>query len=124
MQWPDGEFLFEDAVPLPQGRVWLPLPVGQLVTEATRAARGSSSTREIVPLPSDAVIDFAEVDPDSGMAIQLTRDQWRLLTAVDGHTPLWDIVRRLQAPEATILRLAAELVAAGTAIVVGRAGSS
>ena len=123
MSWHDGDFTFEDGVPLPPGRVWLPLPVGPLVAEAIRQARPSASIapmRDVVPLAPEAVIDFAEVDPESGTAIQLTRDQWRLLTAVDGQMPLWAIVQRLQAPEPTILRLAAELVAAGTVVVVGR----
>lgn len=121
LSWPDGDFAFEDGVPLPPGRVWLPLPLGPLVTEAMRLVRGTTPVvREVVPLAPEAVIDFAEVDPESGTAIQLTRDQWRLLTAVDGQMPLWAIVQRLKAPEPTILRLAAELVASGTVVVVGR----
>lgn len=120
LSWPDGDFVFEDGVPLPPGRVWLPLPLGQLVTEAMRLARGAMPVREVVPLAPEAVVDFAEVDPESGTAIQLTRDHWRLLTAVDGQMPLWAIVQRLKAPEPTILRLAAELVASGTVVVVGR----
>lgn len=120
LAWPDGDFMFEDGVPLPPGRVWLPLPLGPLVVEAMRLMRGAAPVREVMPLASEAVIDFADVDPESGTAIQLTRDQWRLLTAVDGQMPLWAIVQRLKAPEQTILRLAAELVAAGTVVVVGR----
>jgi hypothetical protein len=52
--------------------------------------------------------------------VQLTRDQWRLLTAVDGKLPLWAIIADLAAPEVAILRLAAELHAAGIVTVVGR----
>lgn len=121
LAWPDGDFVFEDSVSLPPGRVWLPLPLGPLVSEAIRLVRGAMPPmREVVPLAPEAVIDFAEVDPESGTAIHLTRDQWRLLTAVDGQMPLWAIVQRLKAPEPTILRLAAELVASGTVVVVGR----
>jgi hypothetical protein len=118
--WPDGEFLFEDGVQLPQGRVWLPLPLGPLVADAMRGVRGNVPPREVVPLAPETVIDFAPVDAGSSAAIQLSRDQWRLLTAVDGRMPLWAIVQKLKAPESTILRLAAELVAAGTAVIVGR----
>ena len=121
LSWQDGDFAFEDGVPLPPGRVWLPLPLGPLVTEAMRQMRGvAPPIREVGPLAPEAIIDFTEVDPESGTAIQLTRDQWRLLTAVDGQMPLWAIVQRLNAPEPTILHLAAELVAAGTVVVVGR----
>jgi Domain of unknown function (DUF4388) len=120
--WQDGEFVFEEGIGLQQGRVALPLPVAPLVTQAMRFARVSPPTpREVVPLAPESVITFAEVDPESRASIQLTRDQWKLLTAVDGQLPLWAIVQRLQAPEAMVLRLAAELVASGVAVVVGRA---
>lgn len=118
--WPDGEFLFEDEVSLPQGRVLLPLPLGALVSKAMGQARGSLPPREIVPLAPEAVVDFAKVDPENGTAIQLTRTQWKFLTAVDGQIPLWAICRKLNAPEGAILRLAAELVANGTIAIVGR----
>ncbi|MGH2515266.1 MAG: DUF4388 domain-containing protein [Ktedonobacterales bacterium] len=120
LAWPDGEFVFEDGVTLPQGRVWLPLPLGPLVSKALGLARGNLPSREVVPLAPEAVVDFAEVDPESGTAIQLNRTQWKLLTAVDGQIPLWAISQKLNAPEATILRLAAELVAGGTIVIVGR----
>ncbi len=124
LAWPDGDFSFEDGIGLQQGRVALPLPVAPLVMQAMRFARANvhapAPSREVVPLAPESVITFAEVDPESSASIQLTRDQWKLLTAVDGQLPLWAIVQRLQAPEAMVLRLAAELVASGVAVVVGR----
>lgn len=121
LPWPDGEFAFEEGIGLQQGRVALPLPVAPLVAQAMRFARANApQSREVVPLAPESVIAFAEVDPEGGASIQLTRDQWKLLTAVDGQLPLWAIVQRLQAPEAMVLRLAAELVASGVAVVVGR----
>lgn len=120
LTWPDGEFLFEDGVSLPQGRVWLPLPLGPLLSKAMGMARSGTPAREVVPLAPEAVVDFAEVDAESGTAVQLTRTQWKFLTAVDGQLPLWAISQKLNAPEATILRLAAELVSAGTIVIIGR----
>ncbi len=67
----------------------------------------------------DAVLDFAEVEPEAGAAVQLTPDQWRFLTAVDGRLPLGAVIHRLQAPERVILRLAAELLASRVLVVVG-----
>src|SRR5258706_8536065 len=93
LSWPDGDFAFEDGVALPPGRVALPLPVGQLVAQVQQV-RGSTPpprpTRPVAavpPISPQTVVDFAEVDPASGEMIQLTRDQWRLLTAVDGQGP-------------------------------------
>jgi hypothetical protein len=121
LSWPDGDFSFSEGVQLPSGRVALPLPVSVLVSQALSQARsrGTLPSREVVPLSPETVIAWADVDPDSGMNVQLTRDQWRLLTAVDGKLPLWAIVSDLAAPEVAILRLAAELQAAGIVTVVG-----
>lgn len=120
--WPDGEFSFEDGVGLQQGRVALPLPVAPLLAAALRLVRvaPAPTPKEVVPLAPESVIAFADVDPEGGAMMQLTGDQWRLLTAVDGQLPLWAIAQRLQASEAMILRLAAELVTSGVAMVVGR----
>lgn len=122
LSWPDGEFRFVEGVPLPSGRVALPLPVAVLVSRALSQARsrGALPSREVVPLSPETVIACADIDPDSGTMVQLTRDQWRLLTAVDGKLPLWAIVADLDAPEVAILRLAAELHASGIVTVVGR----
>ncbi len=125
MGWVDGEFAFEDNVGIPAGRVALPMQVGPLMAQALRLVRTNGApTKETPPLAAEAIIDFVEIDPDSGVAVQLTRDQWRLLTAVDGVSPLWAIIRALQAPEQTILRLAGELVANGVVMVIGRANPS
>lgn len=119
LNWQAGDFVFEDGVPLPPGRVALPLPVSKLVSTVLQSAP-AQATREVTPVPREATIEFAEVDPQSRQAIQLTPDQWRLLTKVDGHTPLWAIARTLQAPDQAICRLAGELVATGTVVIVGR----
>jgi Domain of unknown function (DUF4388) len=122
LSWPDGDFSFAENVQLPSGRVALPLPVAVLVSRALSQvrSRGTLPSREVVPLSPEIVIAYADVDPDGGVMVQLTRDQWRLLTAVDGKLPLWAIIADLAAPEVAILRMAAELHAAGIVTVVGR----
>ncbi|MGO8948381.1 MAG: DUF4388 domain-containing protein [Ktedonobacterales bacterium] len=122
LSWPDGDFNFVEGIQLPSGRVALPLPVSALVNQALMQARsrGTLPTRDVVPLSPETVIAFADIDPDSGVTVQLTRDQWRLLTAVDGKLPLWAIIADLAAPEVAILHLAAELHAAGIVTVAGR----
>src|SRR5262249_52091011 len=120
LTWPEGDFIFEDGVTLPRGRVALPLPVGPLVAQAMQRVRPHESPRETPVLSPEVVLDFAEVDPRSGVAVEVTRDQWRLLTAVDGGTPLWAIAENLQAPESIVLRLAGELLASGIVVIAGR----
>ncbi|MEO7002969.1 MAG: DUF4388 domain-containing protein [Ktedonobacterales bacterium] len=120
LTWPDGDFLFEDGVMIPQDRVALPLPIGPLVTQAQRQARNESHPHQVAPLAPEAVVDFAEVDL-AGPGIQITRDQWKVLTAVDGHASLWDISQRVGERELMVLRIAGELASNGIITVVGRA---
>ena len=122
LSWGDGEFAFEDNMGLPAGRVAMPLPIGPLVAQAMRRPTTGAPVKDVPVLVPQAIVDFVEMDPESGTAIQLTRDQWRFLTAVDGISSLHAVAQALHAPEQTILRLAGELVAQGTVMVVGRMG--
>ncbi|HEY7983817.1 MAG TPA: DUF4388 domain-containing protein [Ktedonobacterales bacterium] len=118
--WSDGNFAFQDGVGPPTGRMALPMSTESLIAQAVKRSSYGPSRDAPVVLP-EAVVDFVEVDPDDGTAIHITRDQWRLLTAVDGVSPLWAIANTLQAPEHLIVRLAGELIGRGTVMVVGRA---
>lgn len=120
LTWVDGDFYFEDNIGLPGGKIALPLPIGPLVNQALQRVQYAAPMRESIPVARDAIVDFVDVDPDGGSAIQLTRDQWRLLTAVDGISSVGGIAATLQAPEGQILQLAGELAASGVLRVVGR----
>lgn len=120
LTWTDGQFSFEDGVPVPAGELVLPLPLGELIPLALKAARGSSAVPEVIPLSSDIVIAFNDIDPAGDIPVQLTRDQWKVLTAVDGQTPLWQVAETVLEPEPVVLHVAAELVALELAAIVGR----
>lgn len=118
--WTDGNFAFQERMGPPPGRMALPMSTESLLSQALRRSSAGPS-REAPALLPEAVVDFVEVDPNDGTAVHITRDQWRLLTAVDGASPLWAIANTLQAPEQLIVRLAGELISQGTVMVVGRA---
>jgi hypothetical protein len=126
LSWTEGDFVFEDDTPPPSGKVAFPLPASPLLAQALRLVRTAAPPRtaalprDVVPLAPETVVDFAEVDPDGGAAVQVSPSQWKLLTAVDGQAPLWAIIQRLQAPEPVILRLAAELLSSGVVVIAGR----
>ncbi|HEX8994521.1 MAG TPA: DUF4388 domain-containing protein [Ktedonobacterales bacterium] len=117
--WPEGDFLFEDGVLIPAGRVALPLPITPLIEQAQRRLR-DSSVRNPPPLSPEMVVDFAEVDPE-GELINVTREQWGLLTYIDGQSSLLAISQSMSQPELTTMRLASQLTVAGILVVVGRA---
>ncbi len=118
LTWTDGEFRFEENVPVPAGELTLPLPLSLLLTRATQASDVPDA--EIAPLSPEAIIAFADVEPATPAPVQITRDQWRLLSEVNGRRPLWEIASLLSAPEPLLLRVAGELVASELAVLVGR----
>lgn len=103
---------------IPAGRVAMPLAVGPLIEQAQRRLR-DSAVRNPPPLSPEMVVDFAEVDPD-GDPIRVTREQWSLLTQVDGRSSLLTISQRMGQPELSVMRLASQLSASGVITVVGR----
>jgi hypothetical protein len=116
--WQDGEFFFEEGAVIPQGRVAQPLPVAQLLAQAQRLARPATVQSHVAPLAPDEVIDFADLESDVEQ-IHLTREQWKLLTAVDGQRTLHDVSQTLQEDELRVMRVAGELAAAGIVVIVG-----
>lgn len=116
--WPDGDFLFEDGVLIPAGRVALPIPVTGLIEQAQRRVT-ETVNHNPPPLAPESVVDFAEVNPN-GELIQVTREQWSLLTYVDGVSSLLTVSQQMRQPELTIMRLAGQLAAQGILVVVGR----
>ncbi|HEX6798764.1 MAG TPA: DUF4388 domain-containing protein [Ktedonobacterales bacterium] len=111
--WTDGEFAFEEAVQVPRGRLAIPLPTGALVALALGGDRLSAPPSRLAPLHPGMTLAFVEPEAGAAGMVQVTREQWTLLSHVDGHTPLWAIAEKLQQPEQAVLRVASELVAAG-----------
>lgn len=118
LTWTDGEFRFEENAPVPAGELTLPLPLRLLLERATQTSDVPSA--DIVSLSPEAIIAFADVEPSTSTPVQITRDQWRLLSEVNGRRPLWEIATALSAPEPLLLRVAGELVAKEMAVIVGR----
>lgn len=111
--WPDGEFYFEDGAPIPSELVAVPLAVSQILSWLQSEAA----------LTSESVVNFTEVGPEENASIELTPDEWRLLTMVDGSMPLWAIAEALQAPETAVVEITQGLVQRGLVVQVGRVGA-
>ena len=109
------------------------MPVGPLVEQAYQLAFEQARPHPAVPaarqmpvqqISPDAVLDFADIDPRSGSAVEVTRDQWKVLTVVDGQTPLWALAESLAAPPHVVQQIAGELVAAKVVVVRGHVGAA
>ncbi|HEX9069396.1 MAG TPA: DUF4388 domain-containing protein [Ktedonobacterales bacterium] len=116
--WQDGDFTFEDGVAFPPHRLALPLQTSMLLAGVSPLPRNTGGLSN--PIDTDVVLDFTEVNPHSEGAIEVTRDQWRLLSVVDGQRPLWALAGGLRLPEEAVSQLAGELVSGNLAVEVGR----
>lgn len=121
LSWDDGTFQFEEGLRPPPGRMVVPVPIAAVLDEALHhiAQRRHRVSAARVAVTLDLMLDFAEeVHPPTG-EVQLTPDQWRLLTAIDGRTPLWALCKTLRLSQSGALRFASELLSAGVLVVSG-----
>lgn len=136
---PGGEFYFEENVTPPLHRCAIPLPLALLVPGTpARVAPNSGGgligsggsiaasdplhpmaegARMALSLDPDAPLFFAPIDRHAQGTIRLTREQWRLLTMVDGQSTSRAIAANFQVPEAVVLRVVTELLNAGLVLV-------
>lgn len=66
--------------------------------------------RPSLPVHPDALIIFPQIGKHATGSVTLTRDQWRVLTMVDGHSSPRAIAANLQAPEPVVMRILGELL--------------
>ena len=154
LAWPDGDYRFEDGFAAPANRLLVPLSIptvlgmtmqrmGAMPTPVPHSQPMPPTNQAMPVIPFDVqldnVLDFADLDPNDPVPVQLTRDQWRVLTLVDGESTLAAIAQNLAttAPNALItdqqryfvelrrneelvVRVAAELVGEGIAVIFGQ----
>ncbi len=121
LSWNDGDFHFEEGkMPLP-GRMVVPVPISVVLEEALHhlAQRRQRVSAARVAITLDLILGFAEEAPGVNEKVQITPDQWRFLTTINGKTPLWEACQMLQLSQSGALHLASELLSAGVLDVSG-----
>ncbi|HEU5369152.1 MAG TPA: DUF4388 domain-containing protein [Ktedonobacterales bacterium] len=121
LSWDDGEFEFvEHEAPLP-GRMVIAVPISTVLDEALHhlAQRRQRASAARVAVTLDLVLSFAEDPQPANGKIQLTLDQWRFLTVINGRIPLWEVCKLLGLSQPVALRLASELLSSGVLVVSG-----
>jgi hypothetical protein len=122
LSWDDGEFEFiEHEAPLP-GRMVITIPINLVLEEALHhlAQRRQRVSAARVAVTLDLVLGFAE-EPASATngKVQLTSDQWRFLTVINGKIPLGEACHLLGLSPPAALRLASTLLSSGVLVVSG-----
>ena len=112
LRWSDGEFAFvvDEADPDDLGAL---VPVEQVVTEGQRRITAWSAMVESVPAPSAVVSVNTAPDEDPSA----TRDEWALLSLVDGRRTVADLVGLSGRGEYAVVSALAGLVSRGLLVV-------
>ncbi len=121
LSWDDGDFEFiEHEMPIP-GRMVIEVPISIVLDEALHhlAQRRQRVSAARVAVTLDLVLGFAEEPAPANGKVQLTPDQWRFLTVINGKIPLWEVARMLRLAPPGALRLASELLSSGILVVSG-----
>ena len=116
LRWPDGEFAFVVDEPDPDD-LGASLPVESVVTEGQRRIAAWAELVESVPAP-DAVV---RVNPAPAAEPVADRDEWALLSLVDGRRTVTDLVTLSGRGEYAVVCALAGLVSRGL-LLVGAAG--
>lgn len=133
--WRDGDYRFEDGMMPGANRLRVALPIATVLNMAVQRVGPLQAPLPTIPVNIDDVLDFAEIDATDAHPIQLSHDQWRVLSLVDGASPLSIIIQQLAAlpgispeddpqrytveyrrAEETVMRVASELVSDGIAV--------
>jgi len=138
LSWRDGDYRFEDGITASGNRLRVPLPIPAVLGQTMQRISPVQAAQAPIDVTIDDILDFADLDPNDPQPVQLTRDQWRVLTMVDGESTLTAIAQNLTNSSATpladqqryllelrrneeaVLRVAGELIADGLAVIRGR----
>jgi Domain of unknown function (DUF4388) len=122
LSWDDGEFEFiEYEAPLP-GRMVITIPISLVLEEALHhlAQRRQRVSAARVAVTLDLVLSFAEEPtPATNGKVQLTADQWRFLTVINGKISLGEACHLLGLSPSGALRLASDLLSSKILVMSG-----
>jgi hypothetical protein len=142
LSWRDGDYRFEDGISAPITRLRVPLPIPTVLSQTMQRIGPVQAAQAPINVVLEDILDFTDLDPNDPQPVQLTRDQWRVLTLVDGESPLTAIAHtlanssptpiadpqryllELRRSEEAVVRVAGELIADGLVVICGRAGDA
>ncbi len=109
-----GTFEFRPGESTPN--VTIELPIQNVIIEAARQIDEWKQMKKVIP-SVDIIVDFVE-EPEISK-IELTPDEWKILTSVDGKKALKEIARSLSLDEFTVAKTLYGLISSGLLKVIG-----
>lgn len=115
--WPDGDFSFVDGVHPPQELAIVPLAIESIIS-ATSPSRPAIPARQAaqsggnLALRPETVLAFVDI-PDTGQMVEISREEWEVLSQIDGINPLGTIAETLQLEAQQLVSVAHQLLNRG-----------
>ena len=116
----EGSFRFEGLQPPSTDAAALAMPVDELLEEVERRDRAMDEL-ETASVPSTAVVTVVVPDDEH---VAVSGDGWQLLSVIDGHRTVADLVELRGCGAYDTLRRLAELLQAGVVATVDRRGGT
>lgn len=116
--WDDGAFIFDQKLNPPGGRIKFPLPLDSIVLDGSRQKKESLDPR--TELPSlDVVLRFTDGPGRNLRNINLSVDEWRVISFINPRNTVATIAQYNQMSEPEVRRIVAKLLRDGLVEVVG-----
>jgi hypothetical protein len=115
--WTEGSFFFDSAVAPPDEQVTVMLSLENIIIEGTRRIKEWGQFRDDLP-SLDVAIKFVD-KPDARLRnVQLTADEWRVISFVSPKNSIQQIARACNMDEFQIRKIVYRLLQAGLVEVV------
>ncbi len=116
--WDDGAFVFDQKLDPPAGRLKLPISLDTMVLDGARQQKEVSDLQ--TELPSlDVVLKFTDGPGRNLRNINLSVDEWRVISFINPRNTVATIAQYNQMSENEVRRIVAKLLRDGLVEVVG-----
>lgn len=107
--WQDGTFVFDQKLTPPKGRITIPISLENMVLEGTR--RTQQAVAQINELPSlDVVLKFTATRGRNLRNINLSVDEWRVISFINPRNSVATIAKHNQMNEHQIREIVSKLI--------------
>ncbi len=110
--WREGEFVFDSHAPPPKGKIFVRLGLENLIIEGSRHLREWERLEEEIPSLKVAM-KFVEQPRTNVQNLNLSPEEWRVLSYVNPRNTLEKIARALKLSDMEIRRIVYGLLQAG-----------
>ena len=116
--WDDGGFIFDQKLDPPTGRIKFPVPLDSMVLEGSRHKKETSDPHTDLPT-LDVVLRFTDGPGRNLRNINLSVDEWRVISFINPRNTVATIAQYNQMSESEVRRIVAKLLRDGLVEVVG-----